>query len=242
MIIIPAIDILKGKCVMLTQGKIENEKIYSTDPVFIARMWLAKGAQRIHIIDLDGAFCGAPQNLELLKEIRKSINCTIEFGGGVRSEKVAGQLFKIGVDKVILGTMIIYNPNAAAEIIKKYGADKIIVAIDIVDNQVAIAGWKELTNVDQGELMKKIEALGIKEVVLTDVKRDGTLEGVNIEDLKKQLVLTDKLNFIISGGVGNLDDVKKIKELKNERITGIIIGKALYDEQVKYEEAAAICE
>jgi len=239
MIIIPAIDIRQGKCVMLKQGKLEHEKIYSNDPVFIAKLWNAKGANRLHIIDLDGAFCGVPQNIEILKNILNSVNCIIQFGGGIRNIKTIEQLIKIGVHKIILGTIVIYNPELFKEIIKKY-RDKIIVALDVKNNKVAIAGWKEIVDIDPSEMIHKMELLNVKEVILTDVEKDGTLEGINLENIKQIMSCSKNIKFIVSGGITNLEDINRMKELEKYGLECIIIGKTLYEEKIKFEEIIKI--
>jgi len=232
--IIPAIDIRKKKCVMLTQGKIEEEKIYSNDPVFIAKLWQAKGAKRLHVVDLDGAFCGVPQNFDIVKKIRKIFNGTIQFGGGVRDIKVVKKIIKSGIDKIIIGTLIVYNPETVREIVKSF-PDRVIIAIDVINEKIAIGGWKEITEIKPIDLIKKIEDIGIKEIILTDVTKDGTLEGPNIDDIKK-IAESCSVNICVSGGIGTKEDILKLKELENCGVKSVIIGKALYDETINLEE------
>ncbi|MFH2070603.1 MAG: 1-(5-phosphoribosyl)-5-[(5-phosphoribosylamino)methylideneamino]imidazole-4-carboxamide isomerase [Elusimicrobiota bacterium] len=237
--IIPAIDIRKGKCVMLTQGKLEKETIYSSDPVFMARMWQAKGAKRIHIVDLDGAFCGVPQNWPVIEEIRKSCNGIIlEFGGGIRSIETIDKLVRAGYDRIIVATLSIYNPDEVRKAVEKYG-EKVIGALDVVDGRVAIGGWKDITEIEAPELLKKLEEMGIKEVVVTDVMRDGMLGGANIEEIKN-LATSTSIKIIASGGVGSIEDIKAIKMLERYGVTGVIVGKALYNESVIFEEALSV--
>jgi phosphoribosylformimino-5-aminoimidazole carboxamide ribotide isomerase len=238
MLIIPAIDIHQGKCVRLTQGKLEAETIYSNDPVFMAKMWCAKGAERLHIVDLDGAFCGVPQNWQLIEDIRNNAKCSIEFGGGVRTMKTIQKLVKIGIDRIILGTLVVYHPDIFNKAVEKYG-EKIMVGIDIKDKKVAIAGWKEITEIKASDLIDKLGTSGISEIIVTDVKKDGTLKGPNIVRLK-ELAQSTKLKVIASGGIGEINDVYKIKQLEQYGVTGMIIGKALYNESVKFEDAVKI--
>ncbi len=238
--LIPAIDIRKKKCVMLSQGKIEKETIYSNDPVFIAKLWQAKGARRLHIVDLDGAFCGIPQNLDIVGKIRKTFNGKIQFGGGVRDIKIVKKLINIGIDKVIVATLIVYNPELVKEIIKTF-PDKIIASIDVVNEKIAIGGWKEITDINAVELIKKIEDMGIKEIVLTDVTKDGTLEGPNVEEIKK-IAESCSINICVSGGIATKEDILKLKELENCGIKSVIIGKALYDETINFEEVLKLVE
>lgn len=238
MIIIPAIDIRQGKCVMLTQGKLAHETIYSTDPVFVAKLWQAKGAKKIHLIDLDGAFCGIVQNWDIIKKIRQEVTIEIQFGGGVRHMETICELNKIGIDKIILGTVIVYNPKLFKQAVDKYG-DKILSSIDLVDKKVAIAGWKEITSVTFNELVDRIQKLGLKEIIVTDTKKNGTLTGVNIEFIKEILSLT-KLNVMVSGGISSIKDIEILKKLNTKNLVGVIIGKALYTEDIKFEEAVKI--
>lgn len=235
MIVIPAIDIRQKKCVMLQQGKIEKETIYSNDPVFVAKLFQAKGATNLHIIDLDGAFCGKPQNLDLVKEIRNAFNGIIQFGGGVRSLETIDKLVDMNIDKVIIATLIVYHPEIVREAVNKY-KNKIIAAVDVVEGKVAIGGWKEVTQISAIELLKKLEDMGIKEIIVTDVAKDGSLEGPNIEEIKN-IVMSASLKAIASGGIGRIEDLIKLKELEKYGLIGVIIGKALYDETINFEAA-----
>lgn len=240
MIIIPAIDIRKGKCVRLTKGKIDHETIYSPDPVFIAKLWQINGAKRLHVVDLDGAFSGAIKNMELLKQIREAVHITIEFGGGVRSMEFIKHLIEIGIDKIILGTVLVYNPELARKAIKKY-KNRIMAAIDISSDKIAIAGWKEKIASTPKEFIKKVESMGIKEIIVTDTEKDGTLEGVNIE-LIKNTVEGLKIKTYVSGGISSVNDLENIKKLKLPNVAGVIIGKAFYNESIKFEDAQKVFE
>ncbi|OGS20147.1 MAG: 1-(5-phosphoribosyl)-5-[(5-phosphoribosylamino)methylideneamino]imidazole-4-carboxamide isomerase [Elusimicrobia bacterium RIFOXYA2_FULL_39_19] len=238
MIFIPAIDIRAGKCVMLTQGKIEKETIYSNDPVFMAKLWQAKGAKRLHVVDLDGAFRGTPQHSDCVAQIRAAYNGVIQLGGGIRDLKVVEQLIEKGIDKLILGTLMVYDPELTRKILKKHGKN-IIGAIDIVKGKIAIGGWKEVTDRDAVEFVKELKGEGVQEIIVTDVTRDGTLEGPNLEDIK-QIIKESGLVVYTSGGIGSMEDIKKIKALENEGLAGAIIGKALYNDAIKYEDLVAL--
>ncbi len=238
MLIIPAVDIRGGNCVMLTQGKIEAETIYSKDPVFISKIWQAKGAARLHVVDLDGAFQGMSNNAEVIRNIRKAVDIPIQVGGGIRSLKTIDGLFEAGINYVIVGTLAIYNPDILRQAVDKYG-DRIVVAVDVKDNKVAIGGWKDITPVDALDLINKIKEMGVKEIIITDIKKDGTLEGPNISGLR-DISSKAGIKIIASGGVSKLDDVKNLMELRDFGVNGIIIGKALYTEDVKLEEAIKI--
>jgi phosphoribosylformimino-5-aminoimidazole carboxamide ribotide isomerase len=238
MLIIPAIDIHQGKCVRLSQGKLEQETIYSTDPVFLAKIWCAKGAERIHIVDLDGAFCGVVQNWELLENIRKNVDCIIQFGGGVRNMKTIQKLIKLGIDRVICSTLIVYNPKTVIKAVEKYD-EKIMASVDINNGKIALAGWKEITNVTGDEIIKKLESMNIKEMVVTDITKDGMLQGPNIE-LIKQISEITQIKIIASGGITTINDIYKFKQLEKNGVIGVIIGKALYNETIKFEDAMKI--
>jgi phosphoribosylformimino-5-aminoimidazole carboxamide ribotide isomerase len=225
---------------MLTQGKLEAETVYSKDPAFMAKLWQAKGAKRLHVVDLDGAFQGMPQNLDVLKKIRDAVNIPIECGGGVRSLKTIDTLIEIGMDHVIIGTLAIYDPETLRIAVEKYG-DKIVVAVDAHDGKVAIGGWKDITAIDAFELAEKLRDIGIKELIYTDIKKDGTLQGPNLEGLKT-MAARSKIGVIASGGISSLEDIKNVKALEPAGITGIIVGKALYTEGVKLDEAIKIAE
>lgn len=241
MLIIPAVDIRGGNCVMLTQGKLEAETVYSKDPAFISKLWQAKGAKRLHVVDLDGAFQGMPKNLEIIKKIRASVEIPMEAGGGVRSMKTIDTLFEIGIEHVILGTIAIYNPDVFRQAVDKYGP-KIILAVDVRDDKVAIGGWKDTTAVDARELIEKMKLMGIKEMIFTDIKKDGTLEGPNLEGLREIARLGSGIDVIASGGVSSIEDVKNLKALEKDGVTGVVIGKALYTENIKLEEALKIAQ
>jgi len=223
---------------MLTQGKFEAETIYSKDPVFIAKMFETQGAKRIHIIDLDGAFAGTPQNLSILKKIKETVSSELEFGGGIRKIETIEKIADMGIDKIILGTVAVFNSDIVKEAVKKY-KDKIIIAIDVYDDKIAIGGWKEITQYDALEFAKNMADMGIKEIITTDIKKDGMMEGPNIEGIKK--LCKSGLSVIASGGVSTIENVKKISELEKFGVSGMIIGKALYNDSIKLDEAIKIC-
>ncbi len=242
--IIPAVDLHQGKCVRLTQGKFEQETVYSNDPVFVARLWQSKGAKRLHLIDLDGAYKGCIQHWDLIEQIRKSLTIPIEVGGGIRKLKVVDKLVKIGIDKIIITTVLIYDPEEAKKIIQKY-KNKIMVAVDLYDNNnLAIGAWKEKVPIDIKEFLEKITSLGIEEIIVTDINKEGMLQGIDIEKISRFLDITYQLGLkvIISGGVSFLEDIKQIKQLEGKNVVGVIIGKALYAETLTFEEAQKIAD
>ncbi|MDD3053365.1 MAG: 1-(5-phosphoribosyl)-5-[(5-phosphoribosylamino)methylideneamino]imidazole-4-carboxamide isomerase [Endomicrobiia bacterium] len=236
MLIIPAVDIRQGNCVMLQQGKIADETIYSKDPVFMAKLWKAKGAERLHVVDLDGSFSGNQSNNAIIGNICLSVDMPVQIGGGIRSMKRIDEIFTLGASYAILGTVAIYNPDVVRQAIDKYGSERIIVAVDIFEDKVAIGGWKEITPVTTLEMIDKLKNMGVKEIIYTDISKDGMLKGPNIDGLKK-IAKASKMNVIASGGVTTIDDVKKIAKLEKIGVIGAIVGKALYTEDFKLEEA-----
>ncbi|MDH5661662.1 MAG: 1-(5-phosphoribosyl)-5-[(5-phosphoribosylamino)methylideneamino]imidazole-4-carboxamide isomerase [Elusimicrobiota bacterium] len=240
MLVIPAIDIRGGNCVRLIQGKLEQETIFSKDPVFVAKLWQAQGAKKLHIVDLDGAFAGVIQNLELIAKIAKSIKIPVEVGGGIRDMDTIKAVLSGGVAEVILGTSAIYDTDTVKKALKKF-RDKIVISIDSMGGKVAIGGWKEITAVRSATLAKRVAEMGVKKIIFTDIKKDGMLKGPNVKRIK---AFAEKVRVpvIACGGISTLDDVKNIKELEEYGVSGMIIGKALYTGGIKLQEAIEIAE
>jgi phosphoribosylformimino-5-aminoimidazole carboxamide ribotide isomerase len=228
MLIIPAIDLKDGCVVRLTQGSLKDKKIYSRDAVKTARHWLRQGAKLIHVVDLDGATSGVAKNIEIAKKIAQEVCVPLEFGGGVRKIETIKALIDAGVSRVVLGTKAIEDSAFLKEALKKF-KDKVIVSIDARDGQVLINGWQKKSGKLQAtELAKQLKILGLKEVIYTDISKDGTLKGPNIKGIKALLKDTG-LKVIASGGVSSLDDIRRLKLLEKSGVTGIIVGKALYE-------------
>ncbi len=226
--IIPAIDLKDGCVVRLTQGSFKDKKIYSRDAVKTARHWLRQGAELIHVVDLDGAVTGVPKNLEIVKKIAQETSAVLEFGGGVRKIETIKTLLDYGVSRVVLGTKAIEDSAFLKEAFKKF-KHKIIVSIDARDGQVLVKGWQEKGGKLQATaLAKQLKGLGFKKVIYTDIAKDGTLKGPNIKGIKTLLKETG-LEVIASGGVSSLDDLRKLKALEKDGVTGVIVGKALYE-------------
>jgi phosphoribosylformimino-5-aminoimidazole carboxamide ribotide isomerase len=239
MLIIPAIDIRNGKVVRLKQGKAEDETIYYDSPLEVARMWVAAGADFIHVVDLDGAIEGRLKNLKLVKEIVDNINVKIELGGGIRDERTIQEVIDAGIDKVVIGTKAL-EEDFILKISKRFG-DRIVVGIDAKDGVVLTKGWLFKTKVQAVELAEKMANIGIKTINYTDIARDGTLAGPNIDGLKKMLKVSG-IDIIASGGVSTMDDVKCLNRLETAGLKGMIIGKALYEKTVDLREAIEICK
>lgn len=227
MIIYPAIDIKDGRCVRLTQGRFEEEKIYYENPQEVARLWQEKGAKVLHIVDLDGALEGRSKNLSVIEEIVKAVGIPIQLGGGIRSLEAIQTLVAIGVHRVILGTKAIEDREMLKKAVEVYG-DRVVVSIDAKDGYVAVDGWTQTSTVKALDFAKEIEALGIKTVVYTDIARDGMMKGPNFEaiEILKNHVTMD---IIASGGVSSMKDLERLSEIG---VAGAIVGKALYEGKI----------
>ena len=237
MLIIPAIDLKGDKCVRLWQGKEDKETVYSEDPLAVARMWVKKGAQRLHIVDLDGAFRGRPVHLEIVEKIAREVDVPIEFGGGIREKTILDDVFTRGVDYAIVGTRAL-SFDFVRDACSEFG-DKIIVSIDTRRDKILAEGWEKESSLKAEELVKGLVGLGVKTIIFTDITRDGTLRGVNTKLIQEFLEIAD-VEVIIAGGVASLVDIRKLTQLGGRGPAGVIIGKALYDGRVKLEEALAL--
>ncbi|MDR0956340.1 MAG: 1-(5-phosphoribosyl)-5-[(5-phosphoribosylamino)methylideneamino]imidazole-4-carboxamide isomerase [Endomicrobium sp.] len=240
MIIIPAIYIRQGNSVKLKQGKIETEIIYSTEPVFIAKLWKAKGAQRIHVVDLDGAFGGTNLNMGIIKNICSQVDIPVEVGGGIRSMNKIKEVFDLGATYVVLGTVAVYNPKIVRQAIDKYGSEKIIVSVDAKDGKVAIDGWKDVTHIDFWKLVNNIKNIGIKEILYTDISRDGMFTGPDFAGIKK--ISESGIKIIVSGGVKTVNDLIELKKYEKSGVIATIVGSALYADEFKLEDAIRMLE
>lgn len=240
MLIIPAIDLRSGKCVRLVEGKLDQETIYSDDPVAQAKTWEDLGAKMIHLVDLDGAFTGSPKNLEVVKEILQAVKTPVELGGGIRDLATIKMLLEMGIERVILGTVAINHPELVKEACALYG-DRVIVGIDSKNGFVAIEGWEATVEKTTVELALEMKAMGLKRVVFTDIRRDGTMKGPNLESTQ-ELAEKTGLKVVASGGVSSIQDVRNLKALEPFGVDSVIMGKALYTGDVKLEEALAIAE
>lgn len=236
MIIIPAIDLRAGKCVRLVEGKLDRETIYSNDPAAVARLWEGSNARWLHVVDLDGAFAGSPRNLDTIKDILQSVSIPVQVGGGIRDLETVERLLEMGVSRVILGTVAIQNPSLIAEACSRFGSESIVVGIDARDGKVAIEGWGLTSEKDALELIEEIRQMGVSRVVFTDISRDGTLKGPNLESIVK-LAKESNLKIIASGGVSTVEDILALSELEHLGVEGVIVGKALYAGTVNIEEA-----
>jgi len=235
MLIIPAIDIKDGCVVRFVQGRLDK-KIYSHDPVKTARHWAKQGAKLIHVVDLDGAFSGKPKNLDMARQIVRSVGVPVQFGGGIRNLRMIETLLDYGIWRIILGTKAAQDRGFLRKAFKKF-KDKIIVSIDTKADRILTKGWKSsCRNADILKFAHSLEAIGFKQVIYTDVLKDGTLKGPNIKGIKNLLKETH-LSVIASGGISSLSDIRRLKLLEKKGLAGVIIGKAIYEGRFTLSEA-----
>ncbi|HUW35233.1 MAG TPA: 1-(5-phosphoribosyl)-5-[(5-phosphoribosylamino)methylideneamino]imidazole-4-carboxamide isomerase [Planctomycetota bacterium] len=235
MIVIPAIDIKAGRCVRLVQGAKDSETVYSANPVEVAKQWQEAGAEMIHVVDLDGAFAGKPQNIQVLASIRRAVDVPIEFGGGLRSYADVDVVLKLGVTRAIIGTRAVVSPEWIAELCRRHSG-KIAAGIDARDGMVAVEGWTEGSDITAADLARRMAEAGVCAVIFTDIARDGMLTGVNVA---AAATLADEVPVpvIASGGVASLDDIRRLRETK---VSGAVIGKALYAGTIDLRDAIEV--
>ncbi len=233
--IIPAIDLKGGKCVRLLQGRDDATTEYSADPVAVAEEWVRQGAQRIHVVNLDGAFGRDSLNLEVFRNIVRDRDIDWHFGGGLRTMESVTAAFKAGAGKAVVGTAAIEDPAFLAELLKEFGGEKIIVALDARGGRVVTHGWTETTFESVESLTRRVHNLGVRELLYTDVARDGMLTGPDLETLGRLADIGPSV--LASGGVSSVGDISRLAELRKQAITGVIIGKALYEKRFTLAEA-----
>lgn len=240
MIVIPAIDLKEGKCVRLKQGRMEDSTVYGADPAAVARKWVALGAERIHLVDLDGAFSGKPENLAAVKAIRKAVDVELELGGGVRDEACAANLLELGLDYVILGTAALENPDLVGRLSAKHPG-RILVGIDAKEGMVAVRGWADVSGVLATDLAARLSDQGAAGFIFTDIERDGMQTGVNVE-ATANFARAARGQVIASGGVKDLDDIKRLLARAGDGITGVITGRAIYEGTLDLVQAILLTE
>lgn len=223
MTLYPAIDLKDGKAVRLTKGLMDSAKIYSDEPWMLVKKFEEMGAEWVHLVDLNGAFAGEPKNLEQIIKIRENCNVNLELGGGIRDEETIKKMLEIGIDRIILGSIAVKNPTFVKEMAAKY---PIAVGIDAIDGFVAVEGWGEVSAMRATDLAKEFANAGVEAIICTDVSRDGTLSGVNVE-FTLEIANASKITTIASGGVKDERDIEALVATK--KIDGVIIGKAYYE-------------
>ena len=233
--IIPAIDLLNGKCVRLNQGNYNEVTKFNSDPVKQAQIWESQGAKRLHLVDLDGAKTGEPINYLTIKKKKRSITIPIQLGGGIRTIDRAKELLGIGIDRIILGTIAIENPELVKVLSQEYPR-RVAVGIDAKEGMVATRGWLKQSEISSLELAKQLNDLELAAIISTDIATDGTLKGPNVQALRE--ITEISINPVIaSGGVGSIADLISLSDFENEGIEGIIVGRALYDGSIDLKEA-----
>ena len=229
--ILPAIDLKDGEAVRLTKGLMDSAKVYSSQPWQVAKQFEEMGSKWLHLVDLNGAFAGEPKNLEQIQKIRDNCNLKLELGGGIRDEDTIKRYCDLGVDRVILGSIALKNPEFVKQMCKKYS---VVVGIDAIDGYVAIEGWAEKSTMRATDLAKEFADAGVEAIICTDVGRDGTLSGVNVE-FTLEIAKASGIDTIASGGVKDLSDIELL--LATKEVSGVIVGKAYYEGTLELKKA-----
>ncbi len=239
--IIPAIDLKEGKCVRLRQGKMDDSTVFSESPVEVASQWVAQGAKRIHLVDLDGAFAGEPVNAHIVHAIaEKHPDVVLQIGGGVRNRETIATYIDAGVKFVIIGTRAVNEPTFVGKVAAEF-SENIIVGLDAKDGMVATDGWAKVSDVNVIDLAKQFQGDGVQSIIYTEIARDGMMQGVNIEATQKLAEAID-IPVIASGGVTNMDDVKQLLTIEQSGVEGVITGRAIYEGTLNFAEAQAYCQ
>ncbi len=241
MLVIPAIDLKDGKCVRLRQGDMDEATVYSDDPVKMAAHWVAQGARRLHLVDLNGAFAGKPVNAEVVRAIASEFpELPIQVGGGIRDEETVQAYLEAGVQYVIIGTQAINAPHFVEDLCLEFPSH-IIVGLDAKDGKVAIDGWSKLSHHDVVDMAQRFENMGVEAIIYTDIGRDGMLNGVNVESTVR-LAQSIRIPVIASGGITGLDDIRALCEVEGEGIMGAITGRAIYEKTLDFGAAQKLAD
>jgi len=241
MLLIPAIDLKEGKCVRLRQGRMDDDTVFSSDPVAVAGRWVEAGAKRLHLVDLDGAFAGKPKNADIINAIVQAYpDVPVQIGGGIRDEDTIEGYLDVGVEYVIIGTKAVSEPHFVRDAAIEFPGH-IIVGLDAKDGKVAIDGWSKLSRHDVIDMAKKFEEHGVAAIIYTDISRDGMLQGVNVEATAK-LARSVNIPIIASGGITNIDDIRALAAVADEGVMGAITGRAIYEGTLDFAEAAKLAE
>ncbi len=241
LLVIPAVDLKGGRCVRLQQGRPEAETVFSQDPAQVARGWQVAGAKWLHVVNLDGALGRESPNLRVLEEILGAVEVPIQFGGGLRDLTSVEGVLGMGVARAILGTVAVTEPEVVAEAVARYGAQRIVVGIDVRGRKVAVHGWQDASRLTALEVALRAKEVGVERVIYTDIARDGMLTGVNLAATRR-LAQHSGLKVIASGGVASLDDIVALKRLVPFGVEAVIVGRALYTGAVDLAEAIALAE
>ena len=241
MLIIPAIDLKDGQCVRLRQGRMDDETVFSSDPVEVAGRWAGEGARRIHVVDLNGAFAGEPMNARVIHEIARNYpDIVIQVGGGIRTEETIQTYLDAGVHYVILGTKAVNMPHFVGDMCAEFPGH-ILVGLDAKEGKVATDGWSKLSGHDVVDLVQRYQDDGVEAVIYTDIGRDGMMHGVNIEDTRR-LAAAISIPVIASGGIASLEDIRKLCAIADSGVQGAITGRALYEGKLLLREAQRLAD
>ncbi len=238
MLLIPAIDLKEGQCVRLRQGRMEDDTVFSSDPVAVAARWVEVGARRLHLVDLDGAFAGKPKNKEVIRAIAEAFpDLPIQVGGGIRDEATVEAYLDAGVKYVIIGTKAVTTPGFISDLCVSFPGH-IIVGLDAKDGKVATEGWSKLSHHDVIDMAQHFERDGVEAIIYTDISRDGMMQGVNVEATVR-LAQAVRIPVIASGGVTSMTDIERLCAVTDEGVAGVVIGRALYEGGLDLKEAQA---
>jgi len=232
--VIPAIDLMGGQVVRLYKGDAKQKTVYSDDPIEIAKKWEANGADMLHIVDLD-ATLGIGSNLEIIKKILEIISIPVEVAGGLRNEALISDVIKIS-NRIVIGTLAFKDKELLKKLLLSFGSEKIVISVDHMDGEIVIHGWQDKTGIKLIDSIKEFLEMGFTEFLLTNINRDGTMEGPDLEYLEQACILYNA-NVIASGGISNVNDVKDVKE---KNAFGVILGKALYENKISIEETKKV--
>lgn len=235
--IFPAIDLYKGQSVRLYQGDYNQVTLIDRNPVEQAKDIIEQGVKQLHLVDLDGAKNGSPQNYQTIADIRSNFSGFLELGGGIRDEKTARMYLNLGINRIIIGSAALNNPSFVKRILQDYGGDRIVIGVDGANGKVVVNGWLEQSQVKMVDLIKTMMSAGAKSFIVTDVARDGTMQGPNLELLFELKQSLHKVNLVASGGIRNLSDIKNLQSIG---ITDAIIGKAFYEKAITLKEIAEV--
>ncbi len=238
MLLIPAIDLKGGKCVRLRQGRMDDVTVFSDDPVAMAQKWVDEGAERLHLVDLDGAVKGEPVNIKVVEQIAAAISIPVQIGGGIRDEETVQRYLNAGVQYVIIGTKAVNAPHFLHDLCLEFPRH-IIVGLDAKDGRVALNGWTKVTGHDVIETAVHCERDGVEAIIYTDIGRDGMMQGFNAQ-ATRNLAAAIKTPVFASGGVSTIDDIHRLKEIEGEGVAGAIIGRALYEGTLKLADAVKV--
>ena len=242
MLLIPAIDLKDGQCVRLKQGDMDQTTVFGEDPAAVARSWVDKGARRVHLVDLNGAFAGKPKNEQAIRKILKEVGSEVDvqLGGGIRDLDTIERYLDAGLRYVIIGTAAVKNPGFLQDACTAFGGH-IIVGLDAKDGKVATDGWSKLTGHEVVDLAKKFEDYGVESVIYTDIGRDGMLTGINI-DATVKLAQALSIPVIASGGLHNIEDIRKLCDVESEGVEGVICGRSIYTGDLDFEAGQRLAD